>query len=225
MRLIQIVLLLANLLVAASFLMGGNEVAHTGDRPQQPIHPEVIRIVDIARESRVAPAAKVTEQAAELPVACANWGSFPESQAVVVETRLAPLEFGARLSRTTTAATTNYLVIIPPITARADLNARSEELKRLGVADQFVINEGELRYGISLGYFRSEEAANRHLASLKAKGIEGAIVKPKPSGNVSVTLHIKDVTAAERNALEEIAGGLSGAQLRFQPCPVPGATG
>ncbi len=222
MKLIPIVLLLANLLVAASFLMGGEDVSRTGDRPQQQIHPEAIRIIGIDREPRSAPEARVAEQAQEPRVVCANWGSFPESQVAVVEARLASLQFGARLSRTTTAATTNYLVIIPPIPARADLNARSEELKRLGVTDQFVINDGDLRNGISLGYFRSEEAANRQLAYLKAKGIEDAIVKPKPSGNLTVTLHMKDVTAAERSALEGIAGGVSGAELSFPPCPVPG---
>ncbi|MFO1206131.1 MAG: hypothetical protein U1E63_10455 [Burkholderiales bacterium] len=52
-----------------------------------------------------------------------------------------------------------------------------------------------------------------------------AIVKPKPSGDLLVTLHVKDVTAAERSTLEGIAGGVSGADLRFQPCAATGPVG
>ncbi|MFO1206132.1 MAG: hypothetical protein U1E63_10460 [Burkholderiales bacterium] len=62
-------------------------------------------------------------------------------------------QLGARLSRSTTATTIDYLVIIPPIASRADLNLRVEDLKRLGVTDQFVINDGELRGGISAWLF------------------------------------------------------------------------
>ncbi|MBL8539184.1 MAG: SPOR domain-containing protein [Betaproteobacteria bacterium] len=225
MRLVPIVLLLANLLVGASFLMGNDGPARSGDASPREIHPESIRIVGIDREPRPAPEQKTAAPAQDAPLACATWGSFPESQVAAAEARLAPLQLGARLSHSSTATTINYLVIIPPIASRTDLNLRVEDLKRLGVTDQFVINDGELRNGISLGYFKTEEAANRQLANLKAKGVADAIVKPKPSGNLLVTLHVKDVTAAERNTLEGIAGGVSGADLRFQPCAATGLVG
>jgi hypothetical protein len=224
MRLVPIVLLVANLLVAASFFIGRDGASSSPDRAQAEIHPESIRIIGVDREPSAVADAKIVEATPAQPHVCATWGAFSESQAAAAETRLAPLELGARLSRTTTSATTNYLVIIPPIAARADLNARVEELRRLGVSDQFVINDGELRNGISLGFFKSEDAANRHLAALRAKGVGDALVKPRPSGNLVVTLQLMDLTAAERAKLEAIASGPSGAELKVQPCP-PGAPG
>ena len=223
MRLVPIVLLVANLLVAASLLMeGGSDSTHSEPARRQ-IHPEAIRIVGTDRDARAA-SATITEEVRE-PLACAAWGSFPESQIAAAETRLAPLDLGARMSRADTPGASSYLVIIPPIVRRADLNARVEELKRGGVTDQFVINDGELRSGISLGFFKSEEAANRHLAYLKAKGVGDAVVQPKPSGNRTVTLQIRDLTAAERVQLEAIASGSPGVELKFHVCPTPAGRG
>lgn len=222
MRLVPIVLLVANLLVAASFLLEWRSASSTGDPPRPEIRPESIRIVGMDVAARVEPGAKTVDEVREPPLACATWGGFPESQVAAAENRLAPLELGARLSRSETATTTNYLVIVPPIARRPDLNARVEELKRAGITDQFVISDGDLRNGISLGFFKSEEAAHRHLAYLQAKGVSDAVVQPRPSGNLTVTLQIRDLTAAERAKLEAIA---SGPELKFRPCPSPGAPG
>ena len=224
MRLVPIVLLLANLLVAASLLMEGRSASTNSEPPRRQIHPENIRIVGTDRDALAAPGTKATEAVREPPLACAAWGSFAESQVAAAETRLASLELGARLSRSETAAASSYLVIIPPISRRADLNLRIDELKRAGVTDQFVINDGDLRNGISLGFFKSEEAANRHLAYLKAKGVSDAIVNPKPSGNRTVTLQIRDLTVAERARLEAIASEPPSAELKFQACPPPGGS-
>lgn len=224
MRLVPIALLVANLLVAASLLMEDRSDSAQSEPPRRQIHPETIRIVGADRDALAAPTAKTTEEVRE-PLECATWGSFTESQAAEAETRLAPLELGTRLSRSDTPGASSYLVIIPPIARRADLNLRVDELKRIGVTDQFVINDGESRNGISLGFFRSEEAANRHLGYLKAKGISDAIVKPKLSGNRTVTLQIRDLTLAERARLEAIASGTPSAELKFQACPTPAGSG
>jgi hypothetical protein len=224
MRLVPIVLLLANVLLAASFLFEGRGAS--SEAPRREIHPESIRIVHREEPTAVPAATTTVEQREPAPaLTCATWGGFTESQAATAEGRLAPLELGARLSRSETAATTNYLVIIPPIAHRPTLNARVDELKRAGIVDQFVISDGDLRNGISLGFFKSEEAANRHLAYLQAKGVADAVVKPRPAGNLIVTWQIRNLTGAERATLESIASGSSSAELKFQPCPEPGTSG
>jgi hypothetical protein len=225
MRLVPIFLLIANLLVAASFLTDNPKAAGENESSRRQIHPERIRVVGTEREVVAAPSPKSTEEAREPPLECATWGSFPESRIAAAESRLAPLELGTRLSRTETSVASSYLVIIPPIAQRADLSRRVDELRRAGVTDQFVIIDGDLRNGISLGFFKSEEAANRHLAELKAKGVSDAVVSPRGSGNRMVTLHLKDLTVAERAELEAIAGEAPTAELKFQVCPPAAETG
>lgn len=225
MRLVPVVLLVANLLVAASFLLEGRSASSTAEPPRTEIRPESIRIVGMDDAARVEAGAKPVDETREPPLACATWGGFSESQVAAAETRLAPLELGVRLSRSETATNTHYLVIVPPIARRPELNARVEELKRAGVTDQFVISDGDLRNGISLGFFKSEEAAHRHLAYLQAKGVSDAVVKPRPAGNLTVTLQIRDLTAVERAKLEAIAVGHASAELKFRPCPGAAAPG
>jgi len=226
MRLVPIVLLGVNILVAVFFfLIEGRGTSRTSEPLRREIRPEAIRIVATDRESPVAPAPRIIDEPREPTFVCASWGGFPESQVAAAENRLAPLELGARLSRSETSATTNYLVIIPPIAHRPDLNARVEALRRSGITDQFVINDGDLRNGISLGFFKSEEAATRHLAELQTRGVSDAIVKPRPSGNLIITLQIRDLTAAERTKLEAVAIGPSGVELKFQPCTRHGTPG
>ena len=225
MRLVPILLLVANLLVAASFLMQGRSASTNSEPPLRQIHPESIRIIGTDRGAPAALGTRTTEEVREPPLTCAAWGSFPENQVAAAETRLAPLELGARLSRSESAGASSYLVIIPPIERRVDLNLRLEELNRAGITDRFVINDGESRNGISLGFFKSEDAANRHLAYLKAKGVGDAIVKPKPSGNRTVTLQIRDLTVAERASLEAVASGSPSVDLKLQTCPNPGGPG
>lgn len=222
MRLVPIVLLLANLVVAATLLVEGRSASSTGERARPEIRPESIRIVGMDLATRAEPGATAVDETREPPPVCVTWGGFSESQVGAAENRLAPLELGARLSRSETATHTNYLVIVPPIDRRSDLNARVEALKRAGVSDQFVISDGDLRNGISLGFFKSEEAANRHLAHLEAKGVSDAVVKPRPSGNRTFTLQIRDLTAAERAQLEAIASGHASAELKFGACPNAG---
>jgi hypothetical protein len=219
MRLVPILLLLLNLFVAGYFLLEDRGTSNDPDPAARQIHPESIRIVRADQHAAAATKAKSADDAEETPLACATWGTFTESQVAVAETRLGAFELGTRLSRTEAAAVTSYLVIIPPIERRSDLTLRLEGLRRAGVNDLFVINDGESRNGISLGFFKTEEAANRHLAALKSKGVSDAIVKPRASGSRLVVLSIKDVSPAERTKLEGITGGFPASELKFQPCP------
>ena len=222
MRLVVILLLLLNVVTAGYFILADRSAPNDVDLSAREIHPERIRIV---RTDPIAPGSRaaISTDIVESPLSCAAWGSFTESQVTAAEARLAPLELGPRLTRHDTAAVTSYLVIVPPIADRADLSLRLEELTRAGIRDRFVISEGEWRNGISLGFFKAEEAANRHLAMLRAKGVSDAVVKPRASGSRQSTLLLKDLSAAERASLKEIASGFPAVELKIHACPVPGS--
>jgi hypothetical protein len=219
MRIVPILLLLANVLVAAYFFVEDRRAPADTETARPQINPEEIRILGTNVDAPAGKRAKPTEEAMEPALSCAAWGSFPESQVAAAETRLASLELGARLSRRETAGATSYLVMIPPIARRADINQRVEELNRAGVTDHFVINDGESRNGISLGFFKTEDAANRHLGYMKAKGVSDAIVKPRSTGNRTVTFMMQNLSDSERSKLEGIADGFPAVEVKIQACP------
>lgn len=220
MRLVAVVLLVANVLVAGYFFVLNRNAPRESDRLRDQLHADRIRVLATGSEALALARPKGAEDATRAAMlSCAVWGGLPEAQAAALEGRLANLDLGTRLSRSELTNASSYLVLIPPIPRRPELSRRVDELLRAGITDQFVINDGEFRYGISLGFFKSEEAANRHLTFLKGKGVTDAVVQPRASTNRTVTLTVKDLSPAERTALEAIARETPGMELRIQPCP------
>jgi hypothetical protein len=68
--------------------------------------------------------------------------------------------------------------------AQAELvQQRIDELKARGVRDVMPIRDGELQNAISLGFFRTEESANRRVVELQKLGVQAAVLprhKTKP---------------------------------------------
>jgi len=222
MKRLALALLVANILMASYFLIADFSTPAEGDPSRQQINADSIRVIATGTQVSALMRAQAADAAQNVPLWCAAWGAFPEAQVAAAEAKLSPLDLGPRLSRGEGGAS-SYLVMILPIPRRAELNRRVEELIRSGVSDQFVISDGEYRGGISLGYFKSEEAANRHLNTLKAKGVSDAVVRPKSSGNRAATFLLRDLLPSERARLEAIAGDFPGVELRMQACPAANA--
>ena len=70
-----------------------------------------------------------------------------------------------------------WWVYIPPLKSKAEVDRRIAELSEQGVNEYFAVeNGGEMHNAISLGIFKSEEAANNYLQTLRNKGVRSAQV-------------------------------------------------
>jgi SPOR domain len=82
------------------------------------------------------------------------------------------------------AAPSAYWVNIPPQGGKAGAERRSADLRQLGLEDFFIVQEaGPNRYAISLGLFRGDTLARRHLETLQKRGVKGATVSPRYNAN------------------------------------------
>lgn len=73
-----------------------------------------------------------------------------------------------------------WWVFIPPLANKADADKKAGELKRMGVAEYFVIQDaGPNRFAISLGVFSSQGGAEDRLAELKGLGVRSAKIGPR----------------------------------------------
>lgn len=147
------------------------------------INPDQIKLIsaDAARaklvvpdepEAEPAPAVAATAQPA---LSCTEVGNFEAADAKRFETRLAALSLGDKLSRRTVQEVARHMVYIPPQGDKEGADKKANELRRLGIKDFYVIQDtGELHWGISLGIFKTEEAARAHLAALGQKGVRSA---------------------------------------------------
>lgn len=146
---------------------------------------------------------------------CIEWGSFAAADAARVEQVLEPLALGPRLAQRRSEETAHWWVFLPPQGSRQNAQRKVEELKTLGVEEYFVMqDEGRLRWAISLGVFRTEEAARSRLEAMQAKKVRGAQLGARETRASKVWFQVRDADDALRAKLRELAQGLAGSELR-----------
>jgi hypothetical protein len=150
--------------------------------------------------------------------ACIEWGSFSTSEAGRMATLLEPLALGPRLAQHRSEETAHWWVYLPPQGNRQAALRKVEELKKLGVQEYFVLQEeGRWRWAVSLGVFRTEEAAKARLEAVRADKVQGARVGERDTQVTRVWFRVADADTTLRNALKELAQGTPGTDVR--DCP------
>lgn len=149
------------------------------------------------------PQPAVAEKKAE-SASCSEFGNFEVADATRFEQKLAALKLGDKLVKKILPEPPRNMVFIPPQGSKEAADKKTVELKRLGITDFFVIQEGEQRWGISLGIFRSDEAARTHLTDLTKKGVHSARLGMISVPGTKTAYQFKGLDAATSAALAKI---------------------
>ncbi|OEZ52053.1 SPOR domain-containing protein [Janthinobacterium sp. BJB301] len=177
----------------------------------------------LTQEQATAPAAEegaTPMAAAPAPptsYACTEVGNFLLADGRRFEAQVAALDLGDRQSRRNVAGQeiSSYMVYIPPQGSKEGADRKAGELKQLGVTNYFIMNESSpLRWGISLGVFKSETSAQSQLASLNKQGVHSARVAPRYSAGKQLAYQFRDLDAATRARLEKIKTQFPDQELR-----------
>jgi hypothetical protein len=220
-RALFLALLFANLALYAWWRYGVPEDAAPAPLSRQ-IAPDKLKVVAPAD---LPPPSAATKPPASAPVsaptaaaACLEWGSFTVADAPRAEQALESLGLGARLAQRRSEEQAGWWVFIPPQANRQSALRKAAELKQLGVEDYFVVQEdGAYRWALSLGVFRTEEAAQARLAALRGQGVRTARVGARETVVPKVWLQVKGVDAPLQLRLKEIARQVEGSELK--DCP------
>ena len=209
MRTLFLLLLLANVVFFAYGRYG--DVLFPGESQllQQQINPEAIKVLASAQLAKAAPAKRVPT------VACLEWGAFPGGDMERAEGMLAPLALGAKLAQRRVDENSTWWVYMPPQGSRQAATVKTNELKRLGVEDYFIVQEDpKFRFAVSLGIFRTQDAANGRLEQLRAKGVRTAQVGVRDSQGQRIWFQVRDVPEALAAKLNELKQGIPGSELK-----------
>ena len=150
-------------------------------------------------------------------VACIEAGSFSATDARRFEAQLAPLQLGQRLSRLSLAKTdaTSHIVFIAPQGSRQAAQRKAGELRNLGVTDYFIVSDNSaLKWGISLGVFKSETAARTLLATLGKQGVLSARLTARGAQPSKLAFRFSAIDAATRAKIDAITEPFAGAGTR-----------
>lgn len=207
MRTLFFLLLLAN---AAYFAFDAyRDILFPGESQlmQQQIRPEAIRLLAAAELGKAAKREKAP--------ACVEWGAFAGGEAARAEEALAPLALGAKLVQRRIDDAAAWWVFIPPQGSRQAAAIKTAELKRLGIEDFFVVQDDpKFRYAVSLGIFRTQEAAANHLEQLRAQGVRSAQVGARETQAQKTWFQVRDVPDTVSAKLNELRQGFPGSEVR-----------
>ena len=230
MRALFLLLLLANagFFAWARYLSPPETAADPAPLARQ-IEPDKLKIVAPSALPPAAPpkpaaSVPVPPSAAAVPpppapsAKCIEWGSFALADAPRAEKALEPLALGSRLAKRRTEETAGWWVFIPSQKNRQGAARKAAELKGLGIDEYFIMQEeGPLRWSLSLGIFRTEEAAQARLAALRQQGVRTAQVGQRDTVVPKVWLQVSGVDAALERQLADIALQMDGSELRTCP--------
>ncbi|MDH3288544.1 MAG: SPOR domain-containing protein [Betaproteobacteria bacterium] len=225
MRALFLLLILANLLFFAYVHVAGEGASVESRIAALQISPERIRLLR-AGGGPAAEAAKRVGQsippvlASNAPSVCLEWRNLGGPDVARAENALGELGIEpARIARVVTD-THGYWVHMPPLENKAEVDRRIGELKALGVHEFFVVQEtGEWRNAISLGIFRSDEAANVFLASLRQRGVRSAVMSRRDKMLKQVVFYVREPSDALVAKLAEIQSNYPGTGMKATPCP------
>lgn len=244
MRKLFWILLLANVAFFAAMQKGWMGLGEQVSQSQPPLHEDMIRLLGAPEAILPAPPIPPTPPATPAPpaspatapveppviepppaaarpdaLACLEWGDFSGSDLTRATVALAALQLGDKLSQYQIEHDTGYWVYFPPLKNKAAVNRKISELKARGINEYFVVqNAGNLQNAISLGVFKTQEAAQNFLDELRDKGVRTAQVGERASKFKVTVFRLNGVGILTEARMAALQKDFAGSELKRVPC-------
>jgi len=215
MRTVVVLLLLANLALAG-YLWLDSTSGGEGVRLKQQVRPDAIKLLTPQEVAALGPT-----KAAALADVCLEWGPFGEADRTRALADVDSLALGRLLTQRRTDTASGFWVYLSPFASKAAADKRASELRAGGLKDVFVVDGGAQRFALSLGSFRTEDAANAHLADMMKQGVAGAKVGPRQQGAAQTVLVIRDPREPVLARLRDLAPAYPTAEVKIGGCEKP----
>jgi len=154
------------------------------------------------------------------PTACLEWGSFAGPAVARAEAALARLQLAPESIGRAVVDAGGYWVYMPPLRSKNEVDRKIRELEELGVTEFFVVQDpGQWRNAISLGIFRTDEAAQAFLAGLRQRGVRSAVVGRRDDFLRQIVFYLRDPSAAAVAQLTALQEEFPGSEIKAVSCP------
>jgi hypothetical protein len=211
MRTVVLLLLLANITLFAYTKLdsvGSGEAVRLNEQ----VRPDKIAILTPQQVAALGPS-----KVASLADVCVEWGPFNDPERTRALADLESLQLG-RLLTQRRIDVDGWWVNLAPFASRAAADRRAGELKQQGIGDVSVVDAGNGRFAVSLGLFRTEQAARTRADALSAQGV-AARVEPRNQSLAQTMLVVRDPQAPVVARLKELQAQYAGSDIRVGSCP------
>jgi hypothetical protein len=152
-------------------------------------------------------------------LACMEWGDFSGAELPRASAALSAMQLADKSSQRKIERDTGYWVYFPPFRNKAAVRQKIAELKELGINEYFVVQTpGHLQNAISLGVFKTKEAAQNFLDRMRTKGVRTARVGEQASKVKVTILMLNGVDAATEAKLTAMQKDFPGTELNKVSC-------
>jgi len=152
--------------------------------------------------------------------ACIEIAPLSQEELARIRTALGTLGLDERTSVASVPATASWWVYVPPKASREQADKEVLRLNAAGIRDTYVVQEQtEMRHAISLGIFRTRDAAERFAEGVKAKGARNVSVDARPLQIRMNAVFVRDPDPAQTQRLLELKALFPGADIRASNCP------
>lgn len=168
------------------------------------------------------PVLVVSPELVNLPKAqkqCLEWGEFSGSGLAQAKSVIAAMQLGDKVSQREVEHTSGFWVFIPPLKNHAQVQIKVKQLKKMGISDYFVVQEeGGWLHAISLGVFKTEDAAENFLATLRAKGVRSAKVGERMMKLKFTLFVLKNLDSTTEEKIRLAQKDLPESELKMADC-------
>jgi len=175
-----------------------------------------IRLLDAADRAKTRP--ELAQPSSTVDETCLFLGSFQgEDAARQIEQRLIALDIEAQVRAVDAAAGLDYWVYLAPLASRQASLRQLKELQARKI-DSYIITQGDLANGISLGIFPRSDSAESVMQRLRDAGYE-PMLRELPRAQRSFWVRV--APASRRLAddvLQQLASDFKDLQHQIMPC-------
>lgn len=187
---------------------------------QQPQQPEQPQQPQQQPAKEPVATASAPQAAGPVVVSCLEIGNFGPANATRFKAAIEAAGLNERLTQRELDGPVSHVVNIPAQGSKEATDKKLSELRALGITAFYVIQKpGPLRGGISLGVFKSEEAARSHLGELAKRGVRSARLSQRVSDVQLAAFQLRGIDAAARATLDSLRSGFPNVEER--DCPAP----
>ncbi|PKM23296.1 MAG: sporulation protein [Gammaproteobacteria bacterium HGW-Gammaproteobacteria-13] len=176
------------------------------------------RDIRLLSESSAPPRREVAE-AQPVEAVCLFLGSFEQmADASAVEQRLLSLDIQSRVQSMDAAAGVDYWVYLPPLASRQASLRQLRELQARKI-DSYIITQGDLANGISLGIFPRSDSAQSVMQRLRDAGYEPSLRElTRAHRSFWVRISPQSRRLADDSLLQRLAFDFKGLEQQLMPC-------
>jgi hypothetical protein len=150
---------------------------------------------------------------------CLEWGDFSGADLKLATDALSGLQLGNKLDKRQVDQVIRYWVYIPPLKNKSAVQQKVAQLKARGIDEYYIVKDADpWRNAISLGVFKTQEAAQNFLKTLRTKDVRTARVGARAGKQKATIFILKGISPATEAKLNIVKKDFPGSELKKVSC-------